>query len=606
MSKVQSGVEIVMSAVIGYWGYGSREEMETLLVKALAPTGLARLTPQPARQPENALHTNDKPVLVAGIAYLEGPNNWRRVSSNNGALTATLSASGLTAAADARIEAQTHGLTLWRDPFGHVPPYWMQRDQVIWFASQIQLLLPMLKKPEVSLPGLYGYACFSYVPTPHTPIANICAVPAASQLTWQTDHARTKLSAPALRRWHEWREAEREISDEDEAVAELRGLLKEAVAEQLADLPSGPVGVFLSGGLDSSITAALLVQAGVEVRAYALDFGQYGLPEWPFAERVAAALKIPLVKVTATPRRIRRALDATARALDAPFGDGVTAPLFLLNEAASRETSVVFNGEGGDQLFAGWTNKPLIASGIYQHLHPAGDDFYRAYLRTFHRLYGYEDAVFSPQLQAEIAALDPLEWLAEALDESHTRSLLDRLRRANLMLKGAQNIQPRATNLATAHGLKVRTPFCHLPLAEWTFQLAGELCLRGPCEKYLLKRAAADWLPPEVVWREKRGMGVPLTSWCLGPLWREIGRWLSPDVLQREGRWQQDVAVRIALGQLSGHLQGRRIGELLWLLLMWQVWRRAVLGEEWKPSFYNPFWLPPRWWQLRGSLNRRF
>jgi asparagine synthase (glutamine-hydrolysing) len=70
-------------------------------------------------------------------------------------------------------------------------------------------------------------------------------------------------------------------------------------------------------------------------------------------------------------------------------------------------------------------------------------------------------------------------------------------------------IHPRATNLAFAHGLKVRSPFCDLPLAEWTFQLSGELCLRGACEKYILKRAVEAWLPPEIVWREKRGMGFP-------------------------------------------------------------------------------------------------
>jgi asparagine synthase (glutamine-hydrolysing) len=314
---------------------------------------------------------------------------------------------------------------------------------------------------------------------------------------------------------------------------------------------------------------------------------------------VATALSIPLVKVSAAPREIRRAICATASALDAPFGDGVTAPLFLLNEAASRDTAVVFNGEGGDQLFGGWTNKPLIASMVYRERDPNETDFRREYLRTFHRLHGYEQAVYTQKARGVIDRLDPLDWLAESLDERFTRSFLHLLRRANLMVKGAQNIQPRATALGLAHGLMVRTPFCDRSLAELTFQLPGELFLRGPCEKYLLKRAVEDWLPPEVVWREKRGMGAPLTAWCLGPLWRVIGEWLRSDALEAEGRFQSDLPLRVAREQLSGHVRGRRIGEILWLLLMWQVWRKTVLKENFEQSGRNPLWSTPRWLQPR-------
>jgi asparagine synthase (glutamine-hydrolysing) len=313
----------------------------------------------------------------------------------------------------------------------------------------------------------------------------------------------------------------------------------------------------------------LLARAGARVRAYTLDFGKYGLPEWPYAEMVAKALSIPLTRVESTPREIKRALRPTARALDLPYGDGVTVPLYLLNEAAARDCSIVFNGEGGDQLFAGWTNKPLIASGLYGE--NGESDFRRHYLRTFHRLHGYEEALFTPSVRSRIASLDPLAWIEDALDSSCTRSLIHRLRRANLMLKGAQNIQPRATSLALAHGLKVRTPFCYKPLASFTFEVAGDLFLRGPCEKYLLKRAVESWLPDEIVWREKRGMGVPLTAWCLGPLRREVRKRLSSRALRAEHLFAPDIARSLERGEVSGHIQGRRIGEILWLLLMWKL-----------------------------------
>lgn len=605
-----------MTAVVGYWGCAADKKQEALLTALLATINSTESNLQRFGYPEATTNTNNRPAPVASIACWGRHASLQPANTASNASTASLSAAVIhsPAAADTWVRVERNRLVLGRELFGRVALYWTQHNQVIWFASRLQLLLCVLETPNISVPGLYGYTCLSYVPAPLSPVEHVFAVPAGGEIVWEMNgdlssgpsSSATGISvSPLLRREHEWREATHQISDEHQAIVQLRKLLTYSIDQQLADLPSGPVGVFLSGGLDSSIVAALLVRAGISVRAYTLDFGEYGFSEVCFAERVANALKIPLVKVQATPRRVRKALTQTVQALDGLFGDGVTVPLFLLNEAARRDTTVVFNGEGGDQLFAGWTNKPLIATSVFRQ-HEGGDfenpcpSFDDAYRQTFHRLLNLERAVYTPHLLAEVEAVNPAEWLTEALDKSFCSSLLHRLRRANLMLKGAQNIQPRATNLAFAYDLSVRTPFCYGPLADWTFQLSGELLLRGSCEKYLLKRAVENWLPPEIVWREKRGMGVPLTAWCLGPLWREVGAWLNPRVLQIEGRLQSDLALRVALGQLSGHVQGRRIGEVLWLLLTWQAWRRTIFKETFEQPVYNPFWLPLRWWQWRS------
>ncbi len=591
-----------MTAVIGYWGWGEWESLDS----RLSQIGEAEFASRPSQRLSLQPAQPDFPLLAAASVIVGSfVPDLCSVTATDDALHFRLSASGLAHDADAQIEIQPQGLRLTRDPFGRLPLYWARVADAIWFASEARLLLPLLSPPEVSLAALYGYLCFSYMPTPLTPVENLQAVPAGKRLGWQLLYAHNQPSPamPTLTSVHEWQEAEEQVRSEPMAIAALQALLDEAIADQLGDAAREPVGVLLSGGLDSSLVAACLVRAGVRVRAYALDFGGYGLSELPFAEQVAGHLRIPLTKVSASPRRIQQAIAATARALDVPYGDGVTVPLYLLGEAASQECAVIFNGEGGDQLFAGWTNKPLIAAGVYQQHASADSDFVRHYLRTFHRLHGYEAQVFRPEVCRQIATLDITEWLAEALQGEKTPSLLHRLRRANLLLKGASNIQPRASRLAHAHRLKVRTPFCYKPLAKWTFTLAPELLLHGACEKYLLKRAVESLLPAEIVWREKRGMGVPLTEWALGALWREVGAWLQPNVLMAENRFQPDLALRIALGRLSGQARGRRIGELLWLLLMWQVWRKTVLKEEVKPSLYNPFWMPPRLWQWR--LRRR-
>lgn len=607
---------------VGYWGLGDMAVLERRLAELLRrvgePSVVRRRTIEQLDQSEVPLAWN---VAYLGLdGALSGLFAEADLSPGISGSTwiAARSASGLLMIQpdglwpDAWVSwvqvGNTGELQLGRDPFGRVPLYWMQQNDVIWFASRMELLLPLSDAPvSIDLAALYGYACFSYVPTPLTPIQSIRAVPAGTRQVWQLDLLGMATLTHAQYRSLEWQAGLPEISDEGTAIVQLQTHLRDAVERQVSDGLEQPVGVFLSGGLDSSIVAALLVQLGVQVRAYTLDFGDRGSSEIPYAEQVAHHLQIPLVKVAVTPRQIAGSIAATAAALDLPFGDGVTVPLYCLNRVASQETAVVFNGEHGDQLFAGWTNKPLIAAGIYGSLLPDLVDrsnspesqFYQQYLRTFHRLYGYESQIFQADLLAELQGFDPQDWLREALDPAFATSLLHRLRRASLMLKGAQNIQPRATALATAHGLQVRSPFCDLPLAEWTFRLSGSLCLQGACEKYILKRAVAEWLPEAVVWRTKRGMGVPLTSWCMQELWHELGQWLNPSLLRAQSHWQPDLAARIVAGQLGGGIQGRRIGETLWLLIMWQAWRQVTLRES-PParSWDHPFWWPRSLWQL--------
>jgi asparagine synthase (glutamine-hydrolysing) len=505
-----------------------------------------------------------------------------------------ISASGLGHDCWARLKDTD--LILGREPFGRAPLFWTELDATIWFASHLQLLLPLISQPEIDLAGFYGYSCFSYVPTPLTPIKGIQAIPAGVELCWPVG---TVVPVPITT--FQWQQAPEQITDETIAVKQLQNLLQAAIDRQIQDLSDQPVGVFLSGGLDSSIAAALLVKNGIKVRAYTLDFGEAGVSEQPYAEQVADHLQIPLVKVPVHPKLVRKALNATVRALDLPYGDGVTVPLYLLNQAASQDVSVVFNGEGGDQLFAGWTNKPLIAASIYGQT----TDLLQPYLQTFHRLYDYPHQSFQPQMIDRLQSLDPAEWIKDALDPTFAPELLHRLRRASLLLKGAQNIQPRATNLSTWQGLQVRSIFCDVPLAAWTFGVSGTLQLQGACEKYILKRAVEHLLPAQIVWRTKRGMGVPLTGWLYQELWSDLGRWLNPQVLQQSRCWQPDLAARLVSGKFAGAIQGRRIGEILWLMIMWEQWRIQVCGKQPSSLSWNhPFWLPPALWRSIQSRNR--
>ena len=499
--------KLLMNTFLGYWGQGQQTDLDKQLVKVLARV---------PSLPQYLKHSFEKSSLLAGLVAW---GKHIRTQLKDDLLTASLAASGLQEEADVSVVARPHLLKLHRDVMGRGTLYWFQQKGLLWFASHLQLLVPLLESTTISTAGLYGYACLSYCPTPLTPLKTVFAIPAGMTGTFQLKPgAQTSLEVNWTKQESEWQEPFSPQRTEHKASLQLQQLLTKAIQKQLTDQPTETVGVFLSGGLDSALTAALLARAGVKVRAYTLDFGAYGVSEVSYAERVADYLRLPLTKVDASPTRIKNALLATAQALDVPFGDGVTVPLYLLNQAARNDCAIVFNGEGGDQLFGGWTNKPLIAADVYQPAQPADTDFAQEYLRTFHRLHGYEAEVFQAAVRDEIKPLNPQNWLSDALDNMFTPSLLHRLRRANLMLKGAQNIQPRASNLSLAFDLAVRTPFCDRELARWTFQVANDLFLRDSHEKYLLKRAVELWLPPDIVWREKRGMGAPLTQWCLGPL----------------------------------------------------------------------------------------
>ena len=467
------------------------------------------------------------------------------------------------AGASASVDPVKKTLTLTRDPFGFHGAYTVQVGEVLWYASDARVLqrLPGISN-QLNPAALHGYLCFSYVPTPLTLISEVAALPAGAQVIVTSKGEKSYENQAA------WRELPPLALNEEEAIRELRKLLRIAVAQRVG--AEHEVGVLLSGGIDSSFIAALLVELGVKVHLFALDFGPPFDAELPYAQQAAAHLGQSLNIVSARPPQIRSALTATAAALEQPFGDGVTVPLYLLGQAAAKHVSLIFNGEGGDQLFGGWTNKPMVAAELY-----AGKDYDREamYLNTFHRFYGFTDQFYTSYAQEAVDKVDVGGWLRPALEAKGFRNLLHRLRAANLWLKAAQNIVPRATQLAAVHGLRVRSPFFDRTLIEWSFALSPKWLLRGVCEKYLLKRAAEPYLPSEVVWREKRGMGVPTTEWCLGPLRREVAHWLNPRSLKRDS-WFEPKAVRALRRGKDGFggVRHRRIGEKLWMLLMLHVW----------------------------------
>lgn len=477
-------------------------------------------------------------------------------------------------------EPEGRSLTVYRDAFGMRSLYWTQHDGAFWFASELKQLLVIPGLPRAIDPiAVHKYLTFSFVPGEATPLAGVRRLLPGHILTWRADdgHRVGVHQRP-------WFRLEENLTPIEQAAAAARtgALCRDAVAKRLE--PQGRAGLYLSGGIDSSAVGAWLRDHGAAPTALTLDFGTASV-EREEAGEVAEHLGLKLEVVPADPSAIMDQFDALIRGLDMPFGDAVTGPQWLLGRAArSLGLDVVWNGEGGDQLFGGWTSKPMVAAAVYGGLGTDEDDSPEArYLRSYHRFYGLESELYAPALEAAVTPGLRRSILRRFLgDDTRAQAFLNRVRLTDLSLKGLHNILPRAERIAAAHGLDVRMPFFDRALAEWSFTLPTALKLHGACEKYVLKLALQKTLPEDIVWRRKFGMSVPITDWVLGPMRPLVEELLSDESVRNRGLLQPAFVAALRSGKdVASETRRRRLGERLWALVMLEGWcRRFIDGRS--------------------------
>lgn len=472
-------------------------------------------------------------------------------------------------------------LTLIRDPFGVRSVYYATLPGgTLLFASELKQLLAVPElEAEVHFPALHKYLTFSFVPGADTPIRGVHRVPPGHLLRKKGGQE------AAARRYFELRERiDPRLEDQALAVRFIRQRCLQAVEKRLTGDPL--VGLYLSGGLDSSAIAYWLRQAGQKVTAFSVDLGESSVEKTEAAE-VARHLDIPLTFVKASGEDVVETFWDLVWRLDMPFGDAVTGPQYLLGKAA-REAGmdVVFNGEGGDQLFGGWTSKPMVAAALYAGLYGEPESLEELYLKSYHKFYLLESELYSRELQARVGGAGQRRALLQPyLGTDQAETFLNRVRLADIWLKGALNILPRAERLASGWGLDLRVPLFDRALAEASFALPPAFKLKGATEKYVLKLILQDALPEPIVWRKKSGMSVPITDWCMGPLQELLRELLGPASLARRGLFHSSFISGLLAGQdTAREMRRRRVGEKLWALAILEGWLRVFIdGRGRKP-----------------------
>ena len=356
--------------------------------------------------------------------------------------------------------------------------------------------------------------------------------------------------------------------------AELRGRLEVAVRRRLP--PGQPVGATLSGGIDSSLVVALAARLhDAPVFAYSVSFGAHYRNELPFSSLVARHCGVEQRIVELTPAMVVGELDRTVAMLGDPIGDPLTVPNALLFRAAGAEAGVVLNGEGGDPCFGGPKNTPMVLAELFGDLF-ATDHRHRAvsYLRAHQKCYDDLDDMLDAGARAAIGRDTLEDWVMPYLDDARWKSFVGRLMAINVRCKGAHHILGKVDALSGPPGVLPRAPLFDRDVVETAFAIPPQLKLRGTVEKYLLKEAVRDLLPPEIVDRPKSGMLVPVHGWFRGPLLPQARERLL-DGLAPWGLFRRDYLERLLDGRLTG-IHPRR-GVKIWLLITLEAWLRGVL-----------------------------
>lgn len=495
-------------------------------------------------------------------------------------------------------DAQNERLTLVRDRLGIKPLYWHRLKDGLIFASEIKGILASKRvSKRMNLHAVGEYFYHGNALGTHTFFQGIHVLEPGSTLVFD----RTGVSIKPF-----WRvnPASIQPTTKTEAIGEIRRLLERSVQKQLVSDTS--VGVFLSGGMDSSSIAALANRhyAGT-LSTYTVGFDQPdGCDERKTAGRFARMLGTNHHEVHMDGKQLPEILEDITRSYDQPFAAAANVPLYLLTKQLSGSPKVVLLGEGGDELFAGYhrytyMQRHRLLRFLAICAWPLRNQLPHAYqkARIQRLLYAFRQPDFALRMALMVNPEDPrnpptriLGHAFRQLVEPHDPFSQYRQVHANLenlnpltqmLLTDLQIILPslyleKVDRATMAHGIEARVPFLDNDLTEYALSLPTAMKLHGTRTKHLLREAFADLLPDFILNGPKRGFEVPRSSWLKGPLSDYMKETFTHKNIQEMDIFHQPTLALI----INEHLTGAPgLGHLLWKALNFALWLRIYQPE---------------------------
>ena len=456
-------------------------------------------------------------------------------------------------------------LMLLRDPCGARTLYYAPLPNgACWFALRLQILsrLPALGR-EICLPALRDYLSCAFVPGEQTLWKGMLEL-----------RPGTVLMLPEKSKHTYWTAQESGGAEPmSEYASRLRPVLEAAVRCRLPP-ETTPVGASLSGGLDSSLVVALAAKArgGPSVSTYSIHFGAGYANELVFSSLVAAHCGTKHTILEFPIRQIQQHMEETHALLDDPIGDPLTVPNFLMSRHAAKEVGILLNGEGGDPIFGGPKNGPMLLHELYGDA--SNETRSDAYFRSFQKCYDDLPRLLTPAVLDALRHEPPQDHLLLSFlsDDTPMRHYLNRLMQVNVLVKGSDQILTKINNLTGACGLLGLSPLFDLRVAEAGFAIPPIYKREGADEKTILKRSVADILPPAILTRPKSGMLVPVQKWFK----EDLNRYARGLLLSKQSRIRPFLQQAVLKEWLDYRpLPLPRHGVKLWLVLALELWLRA-------------------------------
>jgi asparagine synthase (glutamine-hydrolysing) len=473
-------------------------------------------------------------------------------------------------------------LLIARDRLGQKPLSYWEADGGLAFCSELRSLLALDRFPaRIDREAVGAFLSLGYVPDPQSIFTGVRKLPPGHLMTWSR--------AEGVRVERYWSPVRPEIRiDEQEAVLEIRRLLESAVSSHLES--EVPLGAFLSGGLDSSTVVALMARAGGrQVRTFAIGFDEGSFNEAPHAAAVARALGTDHTELIVRPD-VESLFDGLVAAFDEPFADSSAVPTYLVAQLAKRQVTVALSGDGGDELFGGYTRyaqtlarrelpAPARAvlrgvAGALPHMVPGRNRLYDMgrtregqYANTVAFPAGYsEGGVMQADIAGRVGSLDGL--LRGQFEESRDRDFGTQMTMVDLLTYLPGDILTKVDRTSMAVSLEARVPLLDHPLVEFAASLPSELKYRDGRGKHVFRQAITPIVPQIVLDKPKQGFAVPLARWFRGPLRHHVERLSEPTSPIYEFV-RPDAVRRLA----SEHQMRRRDHSMqLWRILVLDLW----------------------------------